>query len=140
MVKLVNRAKMGTTTSGTGPITLGAATSGYQSFAVAGVADGDVVGYVIEEGNNWEIGVGTYTASGTTLSRTPTESNIGGAAITLAGNAVVFVGVTASDLGPLPTLGTAGQVLTVNPEGTAAIWADGASGGGGTIASFLIKL
>lgn len=99
MVKLVNRAKMSTATTGTGTITLGSAESGYQSFADAGVADGETVRYVIEDGTDWEIGTGTYTASGTTLSRTVTESSNSDAAINLSGSAVVFVTVAAQDFG-----------------------------------------
>ena len=97
MVKLVNRAKMTTGTTGTGTITLGSASDGYQSFAAAGVSNGDKVRYTIEDGNAWEIGTGTYTASGTTLSRTVTESSNSDNALNLSGNAVVFVTAAAQD-------------------------------------------
>lgn len=97
MVVLVNRAKMGTATTGTGTITLGSAESGYQTFADAGVTDGQVVRYVIEDGTDWEIGNGTYTASGTTLSRTVSESSNSDAAINLSGSAVVYVSATDAD-------------------------------------------
>jgi len=106
---LVNRAKMTTATTGTGTITLGSAVDGYQTFAAAGVTDAAVVSYAIEDGTAWEIGTGTYTASGTTLSRTVTESSNAGAAINLTGNAVVFVTARAEDLatgGGAPTLAT----------------------------------
>lgn len=98
MVVLVNRAKMDTTTTGTGTITLDSAVAGYQSFADAGVTDGEVVRYVIEDGNDWEIGTGTYTASGTTLSRTVSESSNADAAINLSGTASVFISATEADV------------------------------------------
>lgn len=100
MATLVNRAKMTTATTGTGTITLGVAVSGYQSFAAAGVTNGQVVRYVVEDGANWEIGTGTYTSSGTTLSRTPTQSSSGGAAINLSGAAFVFITAVVADLVP----------------------------------------
>ena len=109
MAKLVNRAKMTTATTGTGTITLGSAVDGYQTFADAGVTDADVVSYVIEDGTSWEIGAGTYTASGTTLSRTVTESSNADAALNLSGDAVVFVTARAEDLatgGGAPALAT----------------------------------
>lgn len=92
MAKFFNRAKMTTATTGTGTVTLGSASVGFQSFADAGVADTDVVQYVIEDGANFEIGTGTYTASGTTLTRTPVEtSESDNSAISLSGTATVSV-------------------------------------------------
>ena len=104
MATLANRAKMTTATTGTGTITLGSAADGYQTFAAAGISNGDTVRYTIEDGNNWEIGTGTYTASGTTLTRSVTESSNSGSAISLSGDAVVFLTLAAQDLSPTVTL------------------------------------
>jgi hypothetical protein len=64
---LKNRVKSTTTTTGTGTITLGSAATGYQSFSVIG--NGNETYYVIKSTTEWEVGKGTYTSSGTTLSR-----------------------------------------------------------------------
>ena len=98
MAKYFNRARMTVTSTGTGSLTLGVALTGYQTFSAAGVADGDTVGYAIEDGSSWEVGTGTYTASGTTLSRTVTSSSNSNTAISVTTNAQVFVTALAADL------------------------------------------
>jgi len=97
MVTLVNRAKMSTATTGTGTITLGSAVAGFQTFADAGVANAETVRYTIEDGAAFEIGTGTYTSSGTTLSRTLIESSTG-SLLNLSGSAIVYVTAAAQDL------------------------------------------
>jgi hypothetical protein len=104
MVTLVNRAKVATATTGTGTITLGAAESGYQTFADAGLVDANVVRYTIEDGTDWEIGSGTYTASGTTLTRTLDESSTG-SLLNLTSSAVVFVTAAGEDIQQPPSEG-----------------------------------
>lgn len=97
MVTFVNRAKMTTPTTGSGTITLGSASSGFQSFAAAGVANGNTVTYVIEDGTAWEIGDGVYTSAGTTMSRSLLSSSTG-SLLSLTGNAVVYVTVNAQTM------------------------------------------
>src|SRR5579871_3477858 len=97
MAKLANRARMTTTTVGTGTLTLVAAVSPFQTFANAGINDGDEIAYVIEDGAAWEIGRGIYTASGPTLTR-DLRSSSSGSLISLSGAAQVFIDATAEEL------------------------------------------
>jgi len=115
MAKLFNRAKMTTATTGSGTVTLGSASNGFQTFAAAGVSNGDVVQYVIEEGANFEIGTGTYSSTGTSLTRSPTESSNSNNAITLAGQATVSITAVADDLNRLQHGGS--DKVTVSSTG-----------------------
>ena len=62
-----DRVKETTVTAGTGTVTLAGAATGFRSFSVVG--NGNSCYYCIEAGAEWEVGIGTYTSSGTTLSR-----------------------------------------------------------------------
>lgn len=70
---LKDRVQETTTTTGQGTITLAGAVSGFQTFAAIG--NGNTTYYTIAGGSQWEMGIGTYTASGTTLSRDTVISN-----------------------------------------------------------------
>lgn len=86
---VADRVQETTNTTGTGTLTLAGAVAGYQSFAAIG--DGNTTYYAIVSGNNWEVGIGTYTASETTLSRdTVLSSSAAGAKISLTSGASVF--------------------------------------------------
>jgi hypothetical protein len=86
-----DRVKETTTTTGTGTYTLAGAVSGFQSFSVIG--EGNTTYYSITDGTDWEVGIGTYTASGTTLSRDTIleSSNSGNAVNWSAGDKDIFV-------------------------------------------------
>ena len=62
-----DRVKETTTTTGTGTLTLAGAFSGFESFAEIG--DTNTTYYSCTDGTDFEVGIGTYTATGTTLSR-----------------------------------------------------------------------
>ena len=86
-----DRVKETTTTTSTGTYTLAGAVTGFQSFAVVG--NGNSTYYTVTDGTNWEVGVGTYTSSGTTLSRDTilASSNSGSAVNWGAGSKDVFL-------------------------------------------------
>jgi hypothetical protein len=90
---LKDRVKETSTTAGTGTLTLAGAVSGFQSFAAVG--DGNTTYYAIADSvtGAWEVGIGTYTSSGTTLSRTTVlSSSNGGSLVNFAANSKdVFV-------------------------------------------------
>lgn len=87
-----DRIQETTTTTGTGTLTLLGAVTGYQAFSVVG--NGNTTYYTIAStSSEWEVGIGTYTASGTTLARTTVlaSSNAGAAVNLSAGTKNVFV-------------------------------------------------
>jgi len=65
---LKDRVKETTTTTGTGTYTLAGAVTSFEAFSSVG--DGNTTYYACTDGTDFEVGIGTYTASGTTLART----------------------------------------------------------------------
>ncbi len=89
---IADRVRETSTTTGTGTLTLGGAVAGYQTFS-SGIGNGNTCYYAITLGSDWEVGLGTYTSSGTTLSRdTILASSNANAAVNFgAGTKDVFV-------------------------------------------------
>lgn len=119
MAKVYNRARMTTATTGTGTITLGSAVTGYQTFVAAGAVNNDVLYYTIEDGTAWEVGKGTYTTVGTTLSRTLIQSSTG-SLLTLSGTAEVFITAPAQ----LLQMPDPGILAVTSAAGTTTLTAD----------------
>ena len=65
---LKDRVRETTTTTGTGTITLAGAVTGFQTFTSV-LSNSDEAYYCITDGTDFEVGKGTFTSSGTTLSR-----------------------------------------------------------------------
>jgi hypothetical protein len=90
---LKDRVKETSTTAGTGTITLAGAVAGFQSFAAVGNGNSTYYAIVDPATGAWEVGIGTYTSSGTTLSRTTVlSSSNSGSLVSFAANSKdVFV-------------------------------------------------
>lgn len=115
-------------TPGTGVITLASAYYKHQTFAAAGVTNGVTVAYAIEDGAAWEVGHGTYSSSGPTLTRTTIFfSSNANAAINASSSAIVYSTFLAEDI-------PGGATLAVSAGGTGATSLTGLIKGNGTSA------
>lgn len=77
---VADRVQETSTTSGTGALTLAGAVNGYRTFS-SGVGNGNTTYYAISDGTDWEVGLGTYTSAGNTLSRDTVLSSSNGNAL-----------------------------------------------------------
>ncbi len=98
MALVVDRVKETSVTSGTGTYALDGPVTGFQSF-VAGVGDGNECYYIVTDGIDFEVGIGTVAnpSSGDTLTRdTILSSSNGDAAVSWSGASLnVFVTIAA---------------------------------------------
>ena len=126
---LYDRVMETTTTTGTGTITLAGAVSKFQAFTIVGDASQTYYCIVHQTANEWEVGTGTYTFSGTTLSRTTVlaGSSAGANVNFSAGTKDVFL-PNAAARGAASTTdvmtGTDAEVL-VTPNALASLWVKG---------------
>ena len=133
---LADRVKETTTSTGTTAVTLLGAATGYQSFSAIGNAN--VTYYTIagQTGSEWEVGIGTYTSSGTSLSRDTVlaSSNSGSLVNFSAGTKDVWCDYPAKRA----VIGGEGYIenaATVNTSSTVNTGNNAISGGPVTIAS-----
>ena len=93
---LADRVQVAATANTTVSFTLGATSTGFQSFAVIG--NGNTTYYSATDGTNWEVGIGTYATAGPTLTRTTifSSSNSNAAVSTFGATVTVFVTYPAS--------------------------------------------
>lgn len=88
---LADRVQQTGTANTTVSFTLSGSVVGFQSFAVVG--NGNTTYYsAFDVSGNWEVGVGTYSTTGPTLTRTTIlASSNSGSAVTFSGTVNVFV-------------------------------------------------
>lgn len=133
---LSDRVQESSTTTGTGAFTLAGASNGFQSFN-SGVGNGNSTYYTIADSTNnaWEVGIGTYTHSGTSLSRDTilASSNSGSAVNFGSGAKQVFVTYPAKR--SAMTTGLTENTSTISSNYTITTGANAMSVGTLTIAS-----
>ena len=118
-----DRIKETTTTTGTGTYTLGGAITGFETFT-ANLSNADTTYYCCTDGTDFEVGLGTFASSGTTLARTAilSSSNSNSAVNWTSGTRNIFCTLPAAktvflDASGNATLGadlSVGDDLTVN--------------------------
>ena len=98
---IADRVRETTTTTGTGTITLAGAVTNFETFT-ANLSNSDTTYYAIVDNTNgdFEVGLGTFTASGTTLARTTiiASSNSNSAVNFGSGTKDVFITIPASKM------------------------------------------
>ncbi len=115
-----DRVKETSSTTGTGTVTLAGAVSGFRAWSTVG--DGNTAYYLIIGGTEFEVGLGTYTASGTTLARSVIASSNSNALVNFsAGSKDVVLTLAAAAITGLESIAfvsiTAATSLTSSARG-----------------------
>jgi hypothetical protein len=120
---LYDRVQQTGTANTTVSFTLSGTVTGFQSFSAIG--NGNTTYYAATDlSGNWEVGLGTYSTTGPTLTRTTIySSSNAGSAVTFSGAVNVFVTYPAKNsVVSSNNSGTSGQVLTSGGSGVAPTW------------------
>ena len=92
-LKIADRVRETTITTGTGAISLGGAVTNFETFS-ANLSNSDTTYYAIVDNTNgdFEVGLGTYASSGNTLTRTTISSSNSNSAVNFGvGTKDVFI-------------------------------------------------
>jgi len=132
-----DRVQETSTTTGTGTLTLNGAVLGFQTFAVIGNANQTYYAIADPATGDYEVGIGTYTASGTTLSRTTVleSSNSNSLVSFAAGVKNVFCTYPAERAVYLDTAGSAVTLLDIGTLGASTANISTANITSGTVAT-----
>jgi len=126
---LADRVQQTGTANTTVSFTLSGSVNGFQSFAVVG--NGNTTYYsATDQSGNWEVGIGTYSTTGPTLTRTTViASSNTGAAVTFVGTVNAFITQPAENtVVSSNNPGSSTYVLTSNGTGVAPSWQPGGAG------------
>lgn len=112
---LIDRAQETATANTTVSFTLLGASTGYQTLA--GVGNTNTTYYGATDGTNWEVGIGTYSTTGPTLTRTTIlSSSNSGSAVTFSGTVTVWVDYAASKAVTTDTLAYPPAIGSTTPN------------------------
>jgi hypothetical protein len=148
-----DRVKETTTTTGAGALTLAGAATGFISFSAVGNGNQTYYTIATNGGSEWEVGIGTYTSAGTTLSRDVilASSNAGSVVTLSAGTKDVFVTFPASRLQPrvvavadatsiTPNINTSDIVSQTNTQAAGTLTINAPTGSLNNGQKFIIRL
>ena len=88
-LKVADRVRENTSSTGAGGISFTGSPAGFQTFSSV-LTSGDITYYTIEENDKWEVGIGTYGSSNLERNYILGSSNSGNK-ISLGGSGTVFI-------------------------------------------------